>query len=54
MTPQQKSFDEVLAAAKFIRGSTYRQIGEVPQLAPEKYWKKFNILNITYNDKRSF
>ena len=51
MTPQQKSFDEVLTAAKFIRGSTYRQIGEVPQLAPEKYWKKFNILKKTLENE---
>lgn len=54
MTPQQESFDNMLKTAGFIQGSTYRQIGEVPQLDPKKYWKKYHVLKKTLEDEGKY
>ncbi len=37
----QRDFERRLGESEFIHTSTYKQIHQIPQIPPEKYWKKY-------------
>lgn len=42
ITQQQTAFENLLETAGFDLSSTWQQIFQIPQLAPEKFWKRYN------------
>lgn len=54
MTPNQASFEEKLLGDNFVDNGIYYQVSTIPQMPPEKYWKRLKAIDKTLQSEGKY